>query len=114
MKLFALFLVFGLVVCAWCGEADSNTEKKKDIKAKLADLSKVRKRAKDYNDYSTDDYTTKRWKGLKEFTAETENKRREDEKEETAVGGREDREVFREVFGEEDSAGSENKKNKLQ
>merc|ERR1712142_409642 len=89
----------------------SETEKKKDIKAKLADLSKVRKRAKDYNDYSTDDYTTKRWKGLKEFTAETENKRREDEKEETT---KEDREVFREVFREEDSAGSENKKNKLQ
>ena len=87
--------------CGW----DSN------VIALFVVIPKVRKRAKDYNDYATDDYTTKRWKGLKEFTAETENKRREDEKEETA---KEDREVFREVFREEDSAGSENKKNKLQ
>ena len=51
--------------CGW----DSN------VIALFVVIPQVRKRAKDYNDYATDDYTTKRWKGLKEFTAETENKR---------------------------------------
>jgi len=52
MKLFALFLVFGFVVCTCCEEAkkaDVKTEEKKNVKAKLANLSKMQKRAKDYN-----------------------------------------------------------------
>merc|ERR1711915_104188 len=66
MKLTVLFLVFGFVVFAWCEKAknvDGKTEEKKqDLKAKLMNLSKAEKRAKDYNgdrqkDWSSTSYT---------------------------------------------------------
>merc|ERR1711942_499164 len=48
-----LFLVFGFVVFAWCEKAKNvdvkTEEKKQDLKAKLTNLSKAEKRAKDYN-----------------------------------------------------------------
>merc|ERR1711951_3271 len=66
MKLTVLFLVFGFVVFAWCEKAKNvdvkTEEKKQDLKAKLTDLSKAAKRAKDYNgDHQKDWWSSTSW-----------------------------------------------------